>query len=105
METTFWCDAFGPGGKDNLRLLCGARNFRTRKNKYSTVVSFNLPTGKVKITIENRISVVSNPFYCNPVYCCYLRFDNGDRDIFTMTYNVEMVKPLLERLTGLVLDF
>lgn len=49
MSKDFWDVAFG--GKDTLRLSIGARNFRIRKNLYSSTATFEYGEG-------NRVRIV-----------------------------------------------
>ena len=51
MNKDFWDVAFG--GKDTLRLSIGARNFRIRKNLYSSTATFEYGEG-MRIRVKYR---------------------------------------------------
>ena len=99
MKDEFWDEAFG--GKDVLRLMADARDFRVRKNLYSVSYSFTLPSGKILIRADYLLSL--SPDYGTYGYRISFKHGSGKRSYFTN--HVHLVKAGLEELTGLSLSF
>lgn len=92
MSKDFWDVAFG--GKDTLRLSIGARNFRIRKNLYSSTATFEYGEGKrVRIVYGVHGVVDRVPSYV--VNVGVSRWWAG---------NIPLVRTGVQELTGLVLD-
>ena len=100
--TTFWEEAFGPGGRDTLRLLWGAKNFRTRKNKSSTFRSFKLPKGTIKIYEEHYEE--NTYFYWTKKYTVYFDTTNKKSPPSHFTFESTFIRHIVESMTGLTLD-
>ena len=100
--TTFWEEAFGPGGRDTLRLLWGAENFRTQKNKNNTVRSFKLPKGTIKIYEEPYEEFTY--FYITTKYTVYFDTTNKKSRSSHFTFESTFIRHIVEMLTGLTLD-
>jgi hypothetical protein len=97
--TDFWDLAFG--GKNNLRLMLEARDFRLRKNKKSTTASFNYSGGRVVINI---LHLKEHDYY---TVCRYDKEGKtrADLDDWLTTPSIEWVSECVEDLTGKVLSF
>jgi hypothetical protein len=97
--TDFWDTAFG--GKNNLRLMLEAKDFRLRKNKKSTTASFNYSGGRIVINILNLKEYD---------YYTVCRYDKegktrADLDDWLTTPAIELVSECVEQLTGKMLSF
>jgi hypothetical protein len=92
MDKNFWDVAFG--GKDTLRLSLGARNFRIRKNLYSSTATFEHGEG-MRIRVK----------YCrwgilNTVYSYQVSLNGLER----WAPSINNVRLSVQELTGLVLN-
>jgi hypothetical protein len=101
VKDEFWDEAFG--GKDVLRLMADARDFRVRKNRFSISYSFTLPAGRVLIRGDYRLSITPELV----VYRYYVSFKyRGERKrLGYYTYDLNRVRAELEGLTRLSLSF
>jgi len=98
----FWDTAFG--GKDGLRLMLDARDFRLRKNKKSTTASFNYCGGRIVINI---LHLKTNDYY---TVCRYEKDSENTLmratfDDWLTTPSIELVSECIENLTGKMLSF
>jgi len=99
MKDEFWDEAFG--GKDVLRLMADARDFRVRKNRFSVSYGFTIPTGKVLIRADYLMCL--SPDY--GAYSYRISFKHGSGKMSYYTRRIHMVKTGLEELTRLSLSF
>lgn len=99
MKDTFWDEAFG--GKDVLRLMVDAKDFRTWRNRFSRSYGFTLPTGKVLIRGGYRLSLTAEL----GIYGYRISFKHGRSKRSYYTNHVHLVKAGLEDITGLSLSF
>lgn len=97
--TDFWDLAFG--GKNNLRLMLEAREFRLRKNKKSTTASFYYPEGRIVINI---LHLKDHDYFTVCKYDKEGKTKAGLDDWLT-TPRLELVAKCVEQLTGKVLSF
>jgi len=98
----FWDTAFG--GKNVLRLMLDARDFRLRKNKKSTTASFNYCGGRIVINI---LHLKTHDYY---TVCRYEK--DSENTLMRATFDdwlttpaIELVSKCVEDLTGKMLSF
>ena len=98
----FWDTAFS--GKSILRLMLEARDFRIRKNKKSTMASFNYSDGRILINI---LHLKTHDYY---TVCRYKKDSENTLmqpafDDWLTTPSIELVSKCVEDLTGKMLNF
>jgi len=101
VKDTFWDEAFG--GKDVLRLMVDAKDFRISRNRFSRSYGFTLPIGKVLIRGDYRLSLT--PELNVYRYYVSVKYKGERRRLGYYTYDVDQVKVELEKLIGLSLSF
>ena len=103
MNKDFWDVAFG--GKDTLRLSLGARNFRIRKNLYSSTATFEYGEG-MRIRVKYCKWGILDTVYSYQVSLNGLdaRYSVVNPSLERWAPSINNVRLSVQELTGLVLD-
>ena len=98
MSKDFWDVVFG--GKDTLRLFMGARNFRIRKNLYSSTATFEYGEGMRIRIVYGKHGVMDSV----PSYVVMVGETKGLWKSRWWSSKTPLIRTGVEELTGLVLN-